>query len=150
METVVAVLDFRSEEFRYFNWKSIPILPTKFPVNWHFGSEVQNIFARLQPTWISNGNDFDYFFLSESRFDTFKFQLNLSTGLHVQEKFKIHFQDGGGGGHVRFPMGTILAFLLFTSHRNTSCQIFSDLAFWFRLDFQSHDGQSVFDLEGSK
>ena len=33
-----------------------------------------------------------------------------STGLLVQEKkWKIDFQDGGHGGHLGFPIGTILA-----------------------------------------
>ena len=32
-----------------------------------------------------------------------------STGLSVQEKRKIDFQDGGHGGHLGFPIGTILA-----------------------------------------
>ena len=30
-------------------------------------------------------------------------------GLSVQEKRKIDFQDGGHGGHLGFPIGTILA-----------------------------------------
>ena len=35
-----------------------------------------------------------------------------SIGLLVQEKKrKIDFQDGGHGGHLRFPIGTILAIL---------------------------------------
>ena len=32
-----------------------------------------------------------------------------SFGISVQEKFKISFQDGGRGGHLRFPIGIILA-----------------------------------------
>ena len=32
-----------------------------------------------------------------------------SIGLSVQKKRKIDFQDGGHGGHLRFPIGTILA-----------------------------------------
>ena len=30
-------------------------------------------------------------------------------GLSIQEKFKIDFQDGNCGGHLVFPIGTILA-----------------------------------------
>ena len=39
------------------------ILLTKFGVNWPFGSgkEVQIGFLRWQPSWISNRNDFSYF-----------------------------------------------------------------------------------------
>ena len=32
-----------------------------------------------------------------------------SIGLSVQKKRKIDFQDGGHGGHLGFPIGTILA-----------------------------------------
>ena len=42
----------------------VPImLPTKFQVNWPFGSgeEVKNIFSRWPPSWISYRNDFSYF-----------------------------------------------------------------------------------------
>ena len=40
-----------------------PILPTKFPVNWYFGSgeEVQNRLPRWQPYLISYQNDFSCF-----------------------------------------------------------------------------------------
>ena len=39
-----------------------PMLPTKFRVNWPFGSgvEAKNRFSRWPP-WISNGNNFSYF-----------------------------------------------------------------------------------------
>ena len=39
------------------------MLPTKFGVNWHFGSgeEAKNRFSRLRPSWISDWNDFSYF-----------------------------------------------------------------------------------------
>ena len=43
-----------------------PILPTRFQVNWPFGSgvEAKNRFSRWrprQPSWISDQNDFSYF-----------------------------------------------------------------------------------------
>ena len=39
-----------------------PIRPTKFRVNWLFGSgEEQNRFSRWWPSWISDWNDFIYF-----------------------------------------------------------------------------------------
>ena len=43
-----------------------PMLPTKFQINWPFGSgeEAKNIFSRwrpLRPSWISNRNNFSYF-----------------------------------------------------------------------------------------
>ena len=44
------------------------ILPTKFPVNWPFGSEeVQNRFSRWRPSWISDQNDFSCFDRQSSR-----------------------------------------------------------------------------------
>ena len=44
----------------------VPILPTKFRVNWPFGSgaEAHYRFSRWQPwpsSWISDQNDFSYF-----------------------------------------------------------------------------------------
>ena len=36
-------------------------IPTKFQVNWPFGSEAKNKFSRLRPSWISDQNDFSYF-----------------------------------------------------------------------------------------
>ena len=48
------------------------MLPSKFGVNWPFGSEE-------------------------------------AIGLSVQKKQKIDFQDGCHGGHLGFPIGTILA-----------------------------------------
>ena len=54
-----------------FDLTVAPILPTKFQVNWPFGSgEVQNRFSRWQPSWISDQNDFTYFW-STSHPDTF-------------------------------------------------------------------------------
>ena len=38
------------------------MLPTKFGVNWPFGSgEAKNRFSRWRPSWISDRNDFSYF-----------------------------------------------------------------------------------------
>ena len=46
-----------------FYLQVIPILPMRFPVNWHFssGEDVQNRFSRWLPSWISNQKDFSYF-----------------------------------------------------------------------------------------
>ena len=65
------------------------MLPTKFQVNGHFSSEeeVKNRFLKLSP-WRSN----------------FK-----STGLLVQEKWRIDFQYGRYGGHLEFLIGMIIA-----------------------------------------
>ena len=73
--------------------------PTKFPVNWPFGSgEVQNKVSRWWPSWISN---FSYSWSTKSPcYFLSNFQ---SIGLSVQEKkFKIEI----------FKMGAILDFWL--------------------------------------
>ena len=53
-----------------------------------------------------------------------------SIGLSVQKKKgKIDFQDGH---HLRFPIGTILAIFISTSHPDASYQFSNQLALWFR------------------
>ena len=88
------------------------MLPTKFGVNWllDLGVEAKNRFSRWQPwrpSWISDLHDFSYFFIYKTP-RCFLASLE-STGLSVQEKRKIDFQDGGHGSHLGFPIGTILA-----------------------------------------
>ena len=86
------------------------MLPTKFRVNWPFGSgeEAKNRFSRWRswrPSWISDRHDFSFFLIYKSP-RCFLASL-VSIGLSVQEKSgKIDFQDGG---HLGFPIGTILA-----------------------------------------
>ena len=89
------------------------MLPSKFGGNWPFGSveEAKNRFSRWRPwrpSWISDRHDFIYF-LSTSKPRCFLASLE-STDVSVQEKKrKIDFQDGGNGGHLGLPIGTILA-----------------------------------------
>ena len=74
------------------------MLPTKFQVNWPFSSEEKgkNRFSRWLPSWISDRDDFSYFYINKS-----------STGHLVQEnKRKKEFQDGS---HLKFLIGIILA-----------------------------------------
>ena len=88
------------------------MFPTKFRVNWllGLGEEAKNRFSRWPPrwpSWIYDLHDFSYF-LSTCHPNTF-YQVSR-TGLSVQEKKrKIDFQDGCHGGHLWFPIGTILA-----------------------------------------
>ena len=59
-----------------------------------------------RPSWISNQNDFSYFSSSPRCF----LLSYKSSGPSVQEKKqKIDFQNGHHGGHLGFPIGTILA-----------------------------------------
>ena len=107
------------------------MLPSKFGVNWPFGSgeEAKNRFSRWRPwrpSWISDRHDFTYFDLQVTPMLPNKFGVSWPS---VQEKKrKIDFQDGGHGGHLGFPIGTILAIFLFTSHPDASYQVLSKLA----------------------
>ena len=87
-----------------------PMLPSKFGVNWPFGSEeAKDRFSRWLPwpSWFSDRNNFSYFFIYKSP-QCFLPCLE-SIGFWVQEKRKIDFQDGCHGGHLGFPIGMILA-----------------------------------------
>ena len=45
-----------------FDLQVTPMLPSKFGVNWPFGSgEAKNRFSRWWPSWISDRHDFSYF-----------------------------------------------------------------------------------------
>ena len=55
------------------------------------------------------------------------------SGLSFQEKkWRIDFQDGGHGSHLGFPIGLIFAIFAQKNHPDTSYQVSSQLAFWFR------------------
>ena len=88
------------------------MLPTKFGVDWllGLGEEAKNRFSRWLPwrtSWISNRHDFSYYDLQVTLMLPSKFGVNWP---FVQEKKrKIDFQDGGHGGHLGIPIGTILA-----------------------------------------
>ena len=46
-----------------FDQQVTPMLPSKFGVNWPFGSgeEAKNRFSKWRPSWIYDRNDFSYF-----------------------------------------------------------------------------------------
>ena len=46
-----------------FDLQVTVMLPTKFQINWPFGSgeEAKNRFSMWPPSWISDWNDFSYF-----------------------------------------------------------------------------------------
>ena len=87
-----------------------PMLPTKFRVNWLFSSEEEgkNRVSRWPSSWISDWNNFSYFYIYKSSrcfLPIFK-----STGPLVQVRKiseKKEFQDGHHGGHLGFPIQTI-------------------------------------------
>ena len=48
--------------FFFFDLQVTPMLPSKFGVKWPFGSgEAKNRFSRWRPSWVSDWNDFCYF-----------------------------------------------------------------------------------------
>ena len=109
-----------------FYLQVIPMLPTKFGINWPFRSEVD-----FQDG--GNGGHLGFpmgtilatFYLQVTPMLPTKFQ---SSGLSFQEKKrKIDFRDGG---HLGFQIGTSLA-VLSTSHPDASYQVSSQLAFGF-------------------
>ena len=109
MATTAAIWDSLSQQFElFFHLQVTPMLPVKFRVDWPFSSEEEgkNRFSRWPPSWISNWNDFSYFYIyksSQSFLPIFK-----STGHLVQEnKWKKEFQDGRHDGHLGFPIQTI-------------------------------------------
>ena len=63
-----------------FDLQVAPILPTKFRVNWPFGSgeEAQNRFSRWRPSWISERNDLSHFDLQVIQMLPTKFRVNWS------------------------------------------------------------------------
>ena len=99
-----AILDLRSERlYLCLIYPVIPMLPTKFRVNWIFdsGEETKNIWSMAA---ILDHNDFSYFWSTAPRWFLPSFK---SIGLSVQEKKrKMNFRHGG---HLWFPIGTILA-----------------------------------------
>ena len=84
------------------------MLPIKFRVNWPFSSEEEgkNRFSRWPPSWISDWNDFSYFYIYKS--SQIFLQIFKSTGPLVQEnKRKKEFQDGRHDGHLGLLIQTI-------------------------------------------
>ena len=98
------------------------MLPTKFQVNWPFGSggEAKNRFSRWPPrwtSWISDRNDFSYIWSMSHPDSSYRVSSQLAFWFRRRSK-KIDFQDGRYGhahrdinshsGHLGFPNGMIL------------------------------------------
>ena len=88
------------------------MLPTKFQVNWPFGSgeEAKNRFSRWPPSSISDGNDFNYFWSTSHPDASYQLSSQLAFGFmgFPGEKRKIDFQDGHHDGNSGFPIGMVL------------------------------------------
>ena len=134
-----------------FDLQITPMRPTMFKFNRPFasGEESKNRFSRWRPR-----KDFSYFWSKKSpRCFLPGFESN---GFSVQKKKrKIYFQDGGHGGHLRFPVERILA--------TFNLQVIPMLPTKFRVnwsrgggvDFLSklltpHDGRRTTDIDRSQ
>ena len=65
MAAIATIWDFLLQPFElFFDLQVTLMLPTKFRVNWPFSSEEgeQNRFSRWPPSWISDRNNFSYFY----------------------------------------------------------------------------------------
>ena len=83
------------------------MLPTKFQVNWPFGSgeEANNRFSRWRPwrpSWISDRNDFSFFFFYKS-LSCFQPSYKSICLMRYDKLRKIDFEDGSYGGNLGFP-----------------------------------------------
>ena len=67
-------LGFLIRNLPIFDLQVILTLPTKFQINWLFGSaeEAKNRFSRWRPSWISDQNDFSYFLSTSHPDDSYQ------------------------------------------------------------------------------
>ena len=65
-----------------FDLQVTPMLPFKFPVNWPFcsGEEAKNRFSRWGPFWISDRNDFSYFWSTSHPDASYQVSSQLAQG----------------------------------------------------------------------
>ena len=110
MAAMAAIMDFRSERFKLFLIYKSPQWFLPIGVNWLLGSgeEAKNRFSRWLPPWISDRHDFSYFWSTSHPDASYQVWSQLSFRFRRRSK-KIDFQDGCHGGHLGFPIGTILA-----------------------------------------
>ena len=108
------------------------MLPTKFGVNWPFGSgeKAKNRFSRWQPwppSWISDQNDFSYFDLLVTPILPIKFQDNwpFVSGEEAKNRFSRWRPS-------RISHWNNFSYFLSTSQPNASYQVSYQLAFHFR------------------
>ena len=107
-----------------FNLQVTPMLPTKFRVNWPFGSgeEAKNRFSRWRPSWISDPNDFSYFWSTSHPELPTKFRVNWSFG--SGEEAKNRFSRWPPWISDRYDF----SYFWSTSHPDASYQVYSQLA----------------------
>ena len=76
-----------------FDLRVTPMLPTKFRVNWPFssGEEAKNRFSRWlpwQPSWISDWQDFSYFWPTSHPNVSYKVWVNWPFGAGEEAKYR--------------------------------------------------------------
>ena len=154
------------KDFSFFFYLQVTLmLPTKFRVNWPFGSgkEAKNRFSRWRPSWISDRNDFSYFWpTSHPRCLLPSFE---SIGPWWFLPCFVNWPFGSGeeakDRFSRWPPWQLFwishqkdfSSFLSTSHPDASYQVLSQLAFRFRsrskkIDFQdgNHGGHLGFPI----
>ena len=152
---MAAILDFQSEWFellliykspRYFQW-TLSQFPFRFrrkssKQDFQDGHHSRNLGFPIATIWAIFHLHALRCFLSS--FDSIGFSIQKKKG-------KIDFQDGCPLG---FPIKTILAIFISTSHPNPSYQFSNQLALWFRKisekkEFQDgrHDGHLGFPIQ---
>ena len=97
--------------FSYFWSTSHP--NASYRVNWHLslGEEAKNRFWRWppwRPSWIYDRHDFSYFWSTSHPNASYQVSSQLAFRCRRRSE-KIDFQDGSHGGHLGYPIGTILA-----------------------------------------
>ena len=117
---ILATVDLQVTSLLSMNFESVAI-------SFGSGEKVQNRFSRVA-IWDFLSQRFELFLIYKSpRCFLPSFE---SIGLSGQKKKgKIDFQDGR---HHGFPIGTILAILISTSHPDASYEFSNKLALWFR------------------
>ena len=118
-----------------FDQQVTPMLPTKFQVNWPFSSEEEgkNRFSRWPPSWISDRNDFSYFYINKSSLCFLR--IFKSTGPLVQEnkqkkKKRVSRWPRWRPSWISDPNN--LSYLRSTSHLNASYQVSRQTVVQFR------------------
>ena len=74
-----------------FNLQFTPVLPTKFPVNWHLGlgEEAKNRFSiwpPCRPSWIYDQHDFSYFWSTSHLIASYNFPVHWHFGAVEEAK----------------------------------------------------------------
>ena len=141
---ILATVDLQVTLILPVNFVSIALLvqEKKFKTDFQDGCQSRNLGFPITTIWA-------IFDLQVTQMLLTNFE---SIGLLVQKKKgKIDFQDGR---HLGFPIGTILAIFISTSHPDASYQFSNQLALWFKKISEkkkfpdgSHDGHLGFPIK---